>query len=513
MGPTPYTAAPGPAPPFFSRSRLLVIVLCILAGIYILNHRVESAPRAVLHALAPVSSPGALSVSAASQSSLAAATPPHADAAPPPPMPSPPRPRPRAPSATPTTGQSRAASGSLQQLAPSLRAQPPHPAAAHTPATRTAPPPPPRAPSTAAKLPPAPQSADPDSRAAAAIARLAAACDFSRAAKPLQWRVGTPAETSAGWLVDLQPPATCARNMSADDARLALAGRSIAMLGDSLTRDTFSALVYFLEFGSFAVPFGTRSESDKLPGANNAGQHISQLNRITSSVVEKEPTKMSKERSWSPNLHWWGPSVRCAPGTRLSYWSWRGKQMLNGPTAERSCMATAFDRHGDNECGAAMKMCAAERASSPTWSETIVPGLARILHDERPDIIVLNSGIHGGFQDGKDVAEHDAIIDVLAEAKRANKDLRVIWKTTTQSMSRRKKLSNKHPSASRLFVAKLVERAGAEVFDAFAITEFLGASGALGDAAYNDENHFGPAVHAQIGAALVAHLARGWAKA
>ena len=362
----------------------------------------------------------------------------------------------------------------------------------------------------------APQSADPDSRAAAAIARLAAACDFSRAAKPLQWRVGTPAETSAGWLVDLQPPASCARNMSADDARLALAGRSIVMLGDSLTRDTFRALVYFLEVGSFAVPFGERSESDKRPGANNAGQHNWQLARMISSFVVMEPTQMNQsveEKGWSPNFHWWGPSARCAPGTRLSYWSWRGKLKLNGPTAERSCMATAFDRHGDNECGAAMKKCAAERASSPTWRETVAPGLARILHDERPDIIVLNSGIWGGFVDGEDEGEHDAIIDVLAVEKRANKGLRVIWKTTTQAKNGRKKFSYAHPSAIRLFVAKLVERAGAEVFDAFAITEFLGASGALGDAAYFNKNHFGPAVHAQIGAALVAHLARGWAKA
>lgn len=127
-------------------------------------------------------------------------------------------------------------------------------------------------------------------------------------------------------------------------------------------------------------------------------------------------------------------------------------------------------------------------------------------------MILLNSGIWADFRDGNDEAEHDAIIAVLAAAKRTNSQLRIIWKSTTQRRDSRKAPSFAHPSIIQGFVGKLVAHVGAEVFDAFAITESLGTTSdaTLSNTAYYDFNHFGPAVHAHMGAALIAHLARGW---
>lgn len=214
-----------------------------------------------------------------------------------------------------------------------------------------------------AKAPPRPPPVF-DARTRAAMARLAAACNFSHAETPLQWRVGIPAEAAAGWLVDLQPPIPCARDMSIADARLALAGRSIILVGDSLTMHTFNALVYALEFGSFAVPFGARLESDNRPGANDAGRHSFQLGRLTRDIIVKEPKTGRRnqtvyDKAWAQNSHWWGPKDGCTPGIRISYWSWRGKLELNGATSERSCLATAFEHRPINTCGAIMKKCAA----------------------------------------------------------------------------------------------------------------------------------------------------------
>jgi hypothetical protein len=65
--------------------------------------------------------------------------------------------------------------------------------------------------------------------------------------------------------------------------------------------------------------------------------------------------------------------------------------------------------------------------------------------------------------------------------------------------------------------ANLLIDAGAEHFDALALTAALGddaRSALVSGAFYAWGNfHLGPAVHAELNAALIDHLARGWADA
>jgi hypothetical protein len=158
--------------------------------------------------------------------------------------------------------------------------------------------------------------------------------------------------------------------------------------------------------------------------------------------------------------------------------------------------------------------CLRGDTSKTSWSETAAPGIKRILDEERPDYVILNSGIWGEFTDGKDEEEHEAILAVLvaarANARNESRNLRIVWKSTTQFKDgwNKQPPGYARPDKIQKFVAALVNRAEAEVFDAFAITEAL-IDEKIRWKAYYDDKHFGPAVHAQLAAALIVQLVSG----
>jgi hypothetical protein len=171
---------------------------------------------------------------------------------------------------------------------------------------------------------------------------------------------------------------------------------------------------------------------------------------------------------------------------------------------------------GDAAC-ATLSRCAHHAGGAGTcrradsWALPIAAALKKLLDYHAPDAAVINTGFWGtpDASEGADIGA--AVRRAIARARsRGARPLRVVWKSTTPRDGR---VWPVHPAR---FTAQLMD-AGAELFDAYALTAELGAHAhdPLGAAAFyggrGRDFHLHPAVHAEVNAALLDHLARGWA--
>lgn len=354
----------------------------------------------------------------------------------------------------------------------------------------------------------------------------------ARAAAPTfigEWRIGTANESSLGWTVIHAP--SVARRMDRARALAILNGRSLLFVGDSLTSHGTSSLVQLLTTGSWVLPLPSEPSQDNYkPVGKLVRAMVTAAARSQYSDCAKGGGLTTAAQAVHSFIH---PCTEHPeiphPGTRISYTAWRGPfNFTDEDTAVsgvRDCILEPFSRslqpvgaqHESRSCSATSDCV--HRFSKDRCDERHVfclaaaPAIARLLEDLQPDALILNNGIWYNVYTNSSVPPVptvDALAGVIrsAMARRAGsaRPLRVVWKTTTAARERRRHVT---PESQAVLVSALVA-AGAEILDAYSFTSGLVANVTLADAAYYDVTHVGPAVHAEINAALLELLEDGW---
>lgn len=183
------------------------------------------------------------------------------------------------------------------------------------------------------------------------------------------------------------------------------------------------------------------------------------------------------------------------------------RAILSAPSAQYdSCNATTqcMYRFSKAKCDA-----------SRGFHLTAAPAVARLLDEQQPDALIINTGIWHAYAKVyppvsplQDIDEMAATIrSAIARRAGSKRPLRVVWKSTTAIVNA--SYSTITRELQRILESALVA-AGAEVFDAYDLTLGLVANAEIAKAALFDPLHVGPAGHAEVNAALVMHLVNGW---
>lgn len=374
----------------------------------------------------------------------------------------------------------------------------------------------------------------------ARICSLPARFSTDRYGEGAQWRVVTDAAAAAlGWVVERVgdgpggAAAGCARALSASDARAILAGQHVLFFGDSISRQHFMSFAYFFDHGSWVAPLNATAThlADALRGKKvrelDTWRAWHQLERtvMPTLIDEVDPEGVPPAERYTTNhRYWW--SRDCDPGTRASFvfWSWHENVTLHSPRSlgVDECIGAPFARAraGARSACAHRAACAANFAArAPQLERVSFPepddGLAYVLDALAPDVVVLNSGLHGGPRN--DNGAHRAVVRRIAAvlrdaaarlaAERPPRNLRIVWRTTTRG---RNPPPDWWPPSKQVGVAADFETlCGAEVLDAWSLTEGLmqGDKGLM-QGAYYDSTHSSPSVASEVNAALIALLAR-----
>lgn len=373
-----------------------------------------------------------------------------------------------------------------------------------------------------------PSALSPFSRSARAYAAL----DYQQG----DWRPGTAAEWSQGWTVIRTPSFTHLFDVAT--AREVLNGRSLLFVGDSLTMHRTRTLVHYLLSGSWVLPDSGEPSPEGYVGI---GKLLYELQQDADSLYS-ENRNVHRIFDCGANIsipdfstksfsdHWWitessKNTERLYPGTRIDVSTWRGMYDFTDEdmavSGVRECLTEPFlhaveDRAARHNYSVDVTECVSRYSRRRCDEEhvfrvPVAPAVTRLLDELQPDVLIINNG-HWYFnpQHIPPLATIDALAEVLrtAIAKRTGslRPLRAIWVTTTATRDPR---SNVSRSAQYALESALVA-AGAEVFDAYDLTRGLTASDELVRSAFYDDLHFGPAVYAEMDAALLEHLALGW---
>lgn len=347
--------------------------------------------------------------------------------------------------------------------------------------------------------------------------------------------MGTELENAQGWTVVHNP--SVARSLDAALARKLLNGRSVLLVGDSVTMHGAFALASALATGRWVLPFNTsaRPLSWVTPAMTTVMKQYSEVERVAFDY-NPQITDCVVSRDNGANSHHWligasdeHPSFP-APGTRLSFSIWRGdfntSDEASSSSGVQACLTDPFNRALERPTGARTFSSAEFKACrtrilnvSGRCSEAnalrlpIAQSVRRLLDELAPDVLVINNGLWyskywlGNIPPETVTSLADTIRAAIASRAKTSRPLRVVWKATTYpwkwkfSFDRRKQAD----------IEAALVAVGAEIFNASSdLSQELLGNDEVASAGFMDGFHLGAAVHAEINARLLMHLARGW---
>ncbi|KAI7842769.1 hypothetical protein COHA_003517 [Chlorella ohadii] len=271
------------------------------------------------------------------------------------------------------------------------------------------------------------------------------------------------------------------RRFTPEAARKCLEGRPLVMIGDSLTRYQYIALIYFLEFGRWPAPLRGAAGHPSPVIASEWGPWSQFYQGTTTMFAGHQQCRCFRQDAFN------APEDRFYRNGNLSmtFYRWLGYPIT--PLAGHWGFPP-FSNATQCQPGA----CSAD----PDWQLPIQDGIREVIAKLKPHTLVLNAGLWRRNRTDWPTELYDSIFEAGIKAV-APQGGQCVWKTTTLAQAGDLKVGRDRDAAA----VAAAQRHGWLVTDAWGATH--AAKMQLGDGIYIDPAHYKGFVYTELNQLLL----------